>query len=434
MVTVTIKETKILDGEVLAPPSKSYTQRMLIASSLSSGFSKISKPLLADDTKATLRAVKALGAKVKEERECWTVMGTPQIRGAQNPIDCGDSAATLRFMIPIAALAAEPSIFLSGSSLERRPIKPLLDSLKQLGAETSIEKIDSKSAVKVYGGGIKGGKTKIPGDVSSQFLSGLIFACPLSKKNTDITLTTPLESREYIQMTCEVLSKHGIKIDISKNFGMIQIPGGQVYKPCNHWVPGDFSSTAFLLAAAAITRSNVKVGNLDFNLAQGDKKIISILEKMGAKLEIHKNNIEIKGNGELLNAFVMDAGDTPDLVPICAALACYSRGTSRILNAKRLKLKESDRLLSTTIELGKMGADISADMNSLTIKGPCKLRGTDIDPHRDHRIAMACAIAALGAEGETTIHDAESVKKSYPRFFIDLTSLGVDVVGGKFDR
>jgi 3-phosphoshikimate 1-carboxyvinyltransferase len=433
MVDVIVRRTERLSGEVCAPSSKSYTQRMLIAASLSLGISKISGPLVSDDTEATLRAVKALGAKVSVAKGCWTVEGASPLKGAKDPIDCGESGATLRFMIPVAALAAEPSVFLLGKSLELRPVEPLLQSLEQLGVETTIEKIGGKSSIKVQGGGIQGGKTSIRGDVSSQFISGLMFACPLARKDMEITLTTPLESKGYVQMTREVLSKHGVEVTISEDFRQIRVPSGQTYKPCDHSVPGDFSSVAFLLAAAAITRSDVTVTNLDYSLVQGDKAIVAILKQMGVRGKVCSNQIEIKGTGDLLKAVDVNAKDTPDLVPVCAALACYANGTSRIHDAQRLRLKESDRLQSLYTELRKMGADIAVDEGSLTVKGPCKLHGAEIDPHNDHRIAMACAVAALGAEGETVIHDAECVKKSYPRVFNDLHSLGANVVGGKFD-
>jgi 3-phosphoshikimate 1-carboxyvinyltransferase len=235
-------------------------------------------------------------------------------------------------------------------------------------------------------------------------------------------------------MTSEVLAKHGIEVTISEDFRQIHIPSGQTYKPCDHRVPGDFSSAAFLLAAAATIRSEVAVNNLDYSLVQGDKAIVAILKQMRVRGKVCTNQIKIEGRGDLLEAVDVNAKDTPDLVPVCAALACYANGTSRIHNAQRLRLKESDRLQSLYTELRKMGADIAVDEDSLTVKGPCKLHGADIDPHNDHRIAMACAVAALGAEGDTRIHDAECVKKSYPTFFIDLNSIGANVVGGKFDR
>jgi 3-phosphoshikimate 1-carboxyvinyltransferase len=434
MADVIVRRTEKLSGQVCAPPSKSYTQRMLIAASLSTGTSKISGPLISDDTKATLRAVRAFGAKVKTAKGCWTVEGAAPLKNAEAPIDCGDSGATLRFMIPIAALASGASVFTLGRSLEQRPVEPLLQSLKQLGAETSIKKVDGKLTIQVLGGGIQGGKTSIRGDVSSQFISGLMFASPKARMDTEITVTTSLESKGYVQMTREVLAKHGIKVFVSEDCRQLRIPSGQTYKPCDHRVPGDFSSAAFLLAAAAITRSDITVRNLDYSIAQGDKAIVGILKRMGVEGKVCDDQIEITGNGGLLEAVDVNAKDMPDLVPVCAALACCAKGTSRIHDAERLRFKESDRLSSLYLELKKMGADITVDESSLTVKGPCKLHGAEIDPQNDHRIAMACAVAALRADGETRIHDAECVKKSYPRFFNDLRSIGADLVGGKFDR
>ncbi len=434
MTEVTVRRTKKLTGEVYAPPSKAYTQRMLIAAALSLGTSKIAAPLRSDDTEATLRAVKALGAKVTTKDDCWTVTGAKPLKGAEEPIDCGESGATLRFMIPVAALAAERSVFVFGSSLEQRPLEPLLESLKQLGAEARIQRLGGKMSVHVKGGGIAGGKTAMRGDVSSQFVSGLMFACPKARVDTEITLTTPLESKGYVQMTRDVLAEHSVEVSISEDFSRLHMPSHQTYKPCNHSVPGDFSSAAFLLAAAAITHSEVHVKNLDYKTTQGDKAIVDILKQMGATVHVRSNQIAIAGNGTLLSAVDVDARDIPDLVPVCSVLACYARGTSVIHDAQRLRYKESDRLLSLYAELKKMGAEIAMNESSLTVKGPCALRGCTVDPHNDHRIAMACAVAALGASGETTIQNAECVRKSYPRFFSDLRVLGVDVVGGKLDR
>jgi 3-phosphoshikimate 1-carboxyvinyltransferase len=206
------------------------------------------------------------------------------------------------------------------------------------------------------------------------------------------------------------------------------VSSNQAYIKCNDEVPGDFSSAAFLLAAAAITSSRVKVRNLDRNTIQGDKAILDLLERMGSELRTNNECVEVDG-GHQLDSVDVDAGDIPDLVPVCAVLACYSKGISRIYNAKRLRYKESDRLSSLHSELTKMGAEISMTEDSLTIRGPRAMHGAIIDPHNDHRIAMACAVAALGADGETTIQNSECVSKSYPSFFDDLRALGVSIVG-----
>ena len=422
---VTVRNTKNLDGIVNVPPSKAYTHRLLIAASLSNGTSKISNPLVSDDTQATLDAIRALGAKAEIKEDCWIVHGEETIKTPDKPIDCRESGSTLRFMIPVAALASGPSTFLFGASFERRPVAPLLESLNQLGVESSVQ--SDGSSVTVCGGGIKGGKTTIRGDVSSQFISGLLFACPKAKGDTDIILTTALESKGYVEMTLEVLVKHGFEGAVNPDLSGLWIPGNQTFVPCNHTVPGDFSSAAFLLAAGTITSSQIIVDNLVFQTAQGDRAILDILQKMGALIKIGDSSVEVKGG--TLSGVDIDAKDIPDLVPICAVLACYAEGKSTIFNAARLRLKESDRLESITTELRKMGADIIATEDTLVINGGHKLHGATVDPHNDHRIAMSCAVAALGAKGETKIQDIECINKSYPQFFSDLRVLGADIVG-----
>jgi 3-phosphoshikimate 1-carboxyvinyltransferase len=422
---VTVENTDHLEGTVSAPPSKAYTHRMLIAASLSNGTSKISNPLISDDTQATLEAVKALGAETELHENCWTIHGKEKLKTPDHPIDCRESGSTLRFMIPVAALAPGPSTFLFGVSFERRPVVPLLESLRELGVESAVQR--SGSSVIVRGGGIRGGKTSIRGDISSQFISGLLFACPRAKEDTEIVVTTKLESKGYVEMTLEVLVKHGFEGAVNPDLSCLWIPSNQSYMPCDHTVPGDFSSAAFLLAAAAVTSSRVTVNHLEYQTAQGDRAILGILQDMGAAVKIGDNFVEVEGNQ--LSAVDVDAKDIPDLVPVCAVLACYAEGTSEIYNAKRLRYKESDRLDSVSTELKKMGADITVNEDGLTINGGYPLHGAPVDPHNDHRIAMACAVAALGAEGETKIQNIECINKSYPQFFSDLRVLGADVVG-----
>jgi 3-phosphoshikimate 1-carboxyvinyltransferase len=431
MVNVVVKPTSKLQGALIAPASKSYTQRMLIAAALSDGVGRVLNPLLSEDTQATFRAITALGAQVQKTENGWTVQGTSELKAVNNSlIDVGESGATLRFMIPIAALALEHSAFLLSSSLERRPIEPLLSSLKMLNIEAYPKQINGLQTIVVEGKGeIAGGKTSIAGDVSSQFISGLMFACPMAKSDTEIQITTPLESKDYVKMTQEVLAMHQIEVQISEDYRHIHIPGRQTFRQVDCKVPGDFSSAAFLLAASAITNSNVKIDNLSYKSTQGDRAILDVLKYMGVKEKIGENSIEVQGTGSLLQAVDIDAQNIPDLVPICAVLACYADGQSKIFNAQRLRFKESDRLATVHEELTKMGALISMDKSSLTIKGPCELRGATINPHNDHRIAMACTTAALQAKGETTIENAECIRKSYPAFYNDLTDIGAKIIG-----
>ena len=335
-------------------------------------------------------------------------------------------------MIPVVALAKGASTLVFRGSIERRPVEPLLASLRELGAKAQCGKLGDKDAVFVEGGGIVGGETSIPGDVSSQFISGLMFACPMAKVDTEITLTSTLESADYVKMTQAVLVNHGIKIPAHENH--IHIPTNQTYTPADGRVPGDFSSAAFLLVAAAITHSKVQVNNLDYRIVQGDKRILGVLKQMNVDGKVCPDSVEIDGSSGVLEPIEIDVKNIPDLVPAIAVLGCYAKGTSHIFGAHRLRLKESDRLKSLYSELGKMGAQIGINEDGLIIQGDAPLHGAVIDPHNDHRIAMACAVAALGADGETTIQNAECVRKSYPQFFPHLKQIGADVVGGKFDR
>ena len=231
MVDVIVKKTIQLRGKVEAPPSKSYTQRMIIAAALSKGKSIVSNPLYSEDTEASLRAVTALGARFESGDGCWQITGAERPIAAKETIDCGESGATLRFMIPVAALADGPSILTFRGSIERRPVEPLLESLRDLGANAKVGKLGERDAVFVEGGGLVGGKTTIPGDVSSQFISGLMFACPLASAETEITLTSPLESADYVKMTEAVLSNHAVVVGLQGN--RIIIKGNQTYKPAD---------------------------------------------------------------------------------------------------------------------------------------------------------------------------------------------------------
>ena len=273
---------------------------------------------------------------------------------------------------------------------------------------------------------MKGGKTSIAGNISSQFVSGLLLACPLAENDTEVILITDLESRLYVELTLHVQRKHGVIVRASEDFRRYSILGGQKYKPFDHTVPGDFSSASFLLSAAAVTNSNITVENLPLRVDQPDSEIIDILKSMNANITIGEGWVKVSGGK--LKGMKIDARNIPDLVPVCAVLGCFAEGETKIHNAERLRIKESDRLASISSELKKMGARITAHDGGLTVVGPSELRGATVDPHGDHRIAMACAVAALAARGETKILRAECIGKSYPDFFEDLKSLGANLV------
>jgi len=425
--TIELKPVKTLIGEVKAPPSKSYTHRALIAASLADDESKIKNPSICQDTEATLNVIKSYGAKVNIKKNLLTVIGAKEVEVPNDVLNCKESGTTIRFATPILSFAKGISVLTGEESLRRRPMQPLIDALNQLKVQCFSVKGNGYPPIIVFGGlGIRG-EASLPGNVSSQFISGLLFAAPLAKEDVKLSLSTPLESKPYVEMTLKILEKHDIYVSASDDRRVFFIPSNQLYKPFNHDVPGDYSSATFLLAAAALTKSQIKVKGLkDANL-QADSAIINVLKEMGAQVKVEENYVEVSSEAEL-NGIEFDAKNTPDLVPALTVLGCFAKGETKILNVERLKIKESDRVKALISELTKMGGKLTFKNNALIIKGVCKLKGTVINPYNDHRIAMACAIAALKAKGKTKILNPDCVKKSYPNFFKDLKKLGVKVV------
>ena len=422
MTTIRVQPTDHLSGTLQAPGSKSYTHRAMIAATLSSGWSELRYPLISDDTEATLEACQCLGARVKKEKDVIWIHGS-KLTAPNDPINCRESGSTLRFLIPVAALS-DGDIHLTGSpGLLARPVGPLMQALEQLGIKAISHK--GYPPAVVHGQGrISGGTINIVGNVSSQYITGLLLACPLADDPTEINITTPLESKPYVELTLDVLQKHEITVDTSSDYRQFRIPSQQQYHEYHHIVPGDFSSASFLMVAAAITRSKVSLSNLV--KPQPDSAILQLLKRMNCHVQEDSTSIHIRG--KVLQGINIDSANIPDLVPACAVAACFAQGETVIMNAKRLRIKESDRLSTLNLVLSEMGASITESEDSLYINGGSQLRGTVVQHHNDHRIAMAAAIAGLKAEGDTVIPNAECVNKSYPTFFTDLQKLGAKIV------
>jgi 3-phosphoshikimate 1-carboxyvinyltransferase len=349
---VSVSNTSELEGRVKAPPSKSYSHRAIIAATLCHKTTRIISPLRCYDVDATLRACKLLGACVREEDGELCITGPREIQTPSNAIDCGESASTLRFLLPVVALTNGRTILTGSPQLIKRPIGPLVQALRKLGVDCSSSK--GYPPAVVNGGGIIGGSTSLRGDMSSQYVTGLLFVAPLAEHETNIQITTTLESKPYVLLTIDVLEKHGIVLDASRSLRRFTIPPNQSYKAAIHQVPGDYSSAAFLLAAAALTGSSIDVENLFPN--QPDISIVKLLSQMGAEVKTHGNNVRILGRA--LKGIETDARDIPDLVPVIAALGCKASGTTRIIQARRLRYKESDRLSSLAQELHEFGAKV----------------------------------------------------------------------------
>jgi len=333
----------------------------------------------------------------------------------------------MRFITPIMSHAPGIAILTGAEALARRPQKPLLNALRQLGVKCYSTGGNGKPPLVIFGGGIRGGKARIKGDISSQYVTGLLFAAPCADNDVEIEVAGRLESKPYVDITLAILHKHGIRVSHDDTYGRFTIPHDQKYKPSNHLIEGDYSSAAFLLAADAVTDSRVLVRNLREDSIQGDKEIVQILREMSAKVTQTGSYVEV--GGRVHAGIEVDATDIPDLVPVVAVLGCFAKGETVLKNVQRLRLKESDRVRSLTSELQKMGVRSRVRNGDLSIRRATSLQHSHFDAHDDHRIAMACSVAALGIRGSSTISNAEVVAKSYPRFFEDLKRLGGKIDG-----
>lgn len=389
-----------LTGAVTVPPSKSQAHRAVIAACLAKGETSIKNLAFSEDITATVQAMEAFGAKTSTKGNTLFVSGSSPEPQENAWIDCGESGSTLRFLIPLAFISGKPVCFTGRGRLLARPMEPYFDLCRENGIQA-----EKRENCLYFNGKLKGGTFRLPGNISSQFITGLLFALPLLAEDSIIELTTPLESAGYIDMTLDVLARFGIQI-INEAYARFIIPGSQAYTPYNMAIEGDYSQAAFYLCANAMG-SRVKVEGLTPDSCQGDKEILSIIERFGSPLR----GIEI------------DVSQVPDLVPVLAVLASQAEGETRIVNAGRLRMKESDRLHTVTELLKNLGAQCAEGEDFLIIHGQKGLSGGTVDSYNDHRIAMAAAIAATVANRPVTVCGSECVAKSYRNFWEDYASL-----------
>lgn len=394
-------EPSQLRGTVDIPASKSCAHRALISAALAEGISVISGVSMSKDIEATIGAMTALGAEFSVDGTTVTVSGISS-RIDKAVIDCNESGSTLRFVIPIAAALGTDSRFIGRGRLPQRPIDIYTRELGKNGVKFLTETMPYDIT-----GTLKGGIFEIEGNVSSQFVTGLLFALPLLEGNSEIRLTSHLESRPYVDITIDILRRFGITVESSENG--FRIVGGQKYKPYDYRVEGDYSQAAFFYVANALG-SEVNIANLVPDSVQGDRKILEILN-------------ETCYNGSI-GCYRADCSDIPDLVPILAVLGAFGSGESVIYNAQRLRIKESDRLVTTAAMLNELGGDVAVTEDGLIIRPTGRMHGGTIDSAGDHRIVMAAAIAATKTDGAVIIRGAEAAEKSYPDFFKDYIHLG----------
>ncbi|MDY2848534.1 MAG: 3-phosphoshikimate 1-carboxyvinyltransferase [Oscillospiraceae bacterium] len=400
-----------LQGIVNAPSSKSLSHRYLIAAALSDGVSVIRNVTDSKDISATVDAMTALGAEISKNGSELTVKGifSGESRPVSADIDCCESGSTLRFIIPIAAALGTASTFRGRGKLPERPITPYVREFA--GKDVTFDYNNTMPFS--ISGRLSGGEYNLEGDISSQFITGLLFALPLCEEDSIIRLTSPLQSAPYVNMTIDVLQHFGIEIrELSLgDHPAFLIKGNQKYIASDAVVEGDYSQAAFYYVANAMG-SVITVNNLNEDSIQGDKEIMNI----------------IRSCGMAMNPFTVDVGDIPDLVPILTVLGSFTNGVSRIVNAARLRIKESDRLTAIADALNNIGGQVEAGEDSLTIYPIKHFTGGTVDACNDHRIVMAAAIAATRSLNPVTIIGCEAVNKSYPSFFDDFRSLGGEVI------
>ena len=414
-------------GEVSAPPSKSYTHRAVIVASLATGESIIENPLLSDDTLYTIDACRSLGADIRLKGNQLKINGTGgqiKVTPGRERIFAGNSGSTIRMVAPLAALAPTKVVLDGGNRLRQRPVGDLLSALERLGASTRSLGNNGCPPIEIHGGKLNGREVTTSGQISSQHISALLMIAPYTKDGLRIIITDELRSKPYIDITLNAMRYFGAEA-LNKNYKEFLIKSSQRYKGKSYRIEGDYSSAAYFLASGAIGGQPVTVKNLETNSVQGDKYLLNILSTMGCSIEQQKEQVTVSRRDEL-KGVTIDMGDYPDLVQTVAVVAAYAQGKTEITNIGHLRFKETDRISDTAAELGKMGIKVDVTDNAMAVYGG-KPRGAEIKAQNDHRLAMSLAIAAIFANGNSIINGAETVSKSYPRFFNDLAGLGVKI-------
>ena len=411
-------------GFAEVPVSKSLTHRYLLASALSSGVQTLRCLPLSDDLSATVRCLRALGIRaVPDENGTFlSVSGALSAHNGAAELDCGESGTTLRLLLPVCAALGIETVFRMGGRLPDRPLGALTEELNAHGAQISKDGSDL-----ICRGRLRPGAYRIPGDVSSQFVSGLLFALPLLEGDSTLEITTPVESAPYVAMTENVLSECGPRAESSGEERFFRIEGRQSFRaPANPEIEADWSAAAVFLCAGATSRDGVTVPGLNEISLQGDKDVLPILRSFGAEILFRDGCASVR-RGEL-TGHPVDASQIPDLVPVLAAVAAGARGETVFTRAARLRRKETDRLKTVSAMLNGLGADVRETDDGLIVRGRRSLRGGTVSSFGDHRVAMAAAVAAQFCEEPVILEGAECVSKSFPSFWDRFSGLKPDPI------
>lgn len=404
-----------VSGKIKAISSKSDAHRLLICGALSDCATKVHCNVMSKDIAATVECLKNMGADISVDGEIITV--TPNKFNVKAELDCGESGSTLRFLLPVVSALGIDATITGHGRLPERPISPLKEEMERMGV---VFHNGSKFPLHLTGK-LQAGEYEILGNVSSQFITGLLFALPLLDGDSKIKLIPPVESRSYLNITLSALRKFGIEIIEEENLYIIK--GNQKYiSPKEITVDGDWSNSSFFLCAGALNENGVTVEGLDINSPQGDKAILNVLRRMGADVQISGTEITVKKNK--LNGITVDAADIPDAVPIISVVASVCEGETQIINAGRLRIKESDRIKAIVNMLASLGGKAEETADGLIIKGKESLIGGTADGCNDHRIVMSAAVLSNFCKSSVEITDAQAVEKSYPHFFNDFNRMG----------
>ena len=404
---------------ITAPPSKSYTHRALIIAALADGESKIFGQLDADDTRMTARALMQMGVRIDWGKDAIIVQGLGgRLNSPAQPIDIADSGTSMRLLTGLALLADGPVTLTGSDRMRQRPLGPLIETLNSAGG--TIYYLEKNGCPPVLIDGIlTGGRIMIDGSVSSQFVSSLLIAAPYASEDSDITLTGDPVSVPYILMTRDIMEKFGVAVTILEDGGSIgfHITGNVKYQPSEYTVEGDFSSSSYWFALAAVTGGTVTVQGLNPVSVQGDRQLIDILVQMGCESKITSDSITITGRHPL-NGITVDMSDCPDIVQTVCMVAATASSQTRITGVHHLRMKESDRIAAIADGLTALGGKVETEEDAIVIT-PSLLHGGVIHPENDHRTAMSFAILGC-VTGDLTILDAGCVTKSYPGFWEEL--------------
>ena len=411
-----------LTGIIACPPNKSYTHRAIFLASLAKGKSVIRNVLLSRDTIATINACKAFGAEISIDGSTVTVESKGKVIPQKSEIDAANSGTTIRISAAIATLSDTKIILTGDSSLKKRPMQPLLDALGKLGA--ACTSTDGKPPITVKGK-ILGGNTNISGSVSSQFISALLMAAPKTEKGITLEIEGDLVSKPYLDATVATMKKFGAFVNTILPYKKYNIPK-QDYKPIDFTVPSDFSSVALILSAAVLIGDNMSIIAPVGDLPQGDREMLSHLEKLGVQVNIGDDVITVK-SPQLLKGGRFDLSNTPDLLPPIAILALKTSKPIEIFNVRHARFKETDRIAILAQELSKLGVNVTEKEDGLILNAPGIIKSAELNSFEDHRLFMAFSISAMFV-GNCTVTDPDSVYVSYPTFIDDMNRIGAKIL------